>query len=268
MMNQAMRCHWPEYAMEAAELAWFMIAAAVVVTVLEHPASPLPGVLPDPTMRRMLAGVAMGLTAIAIIYSPWGRRSGAHFNPSVTLAFWRLGRVPSTDAAFYIAAQFAGAVLGVAVSAALIGDSIAHPSVHYVATLPGGNGRAIAFAAEFVISFLLMTAVLVASGRPRLERCTGLICGLLVAVYIAVEAPLSGMSMNPARSFGPALVARVWDGLWIYFVAPPAGMLLAAEVHLSRRAAVAGCAKLNHAGGVRCIFCRREPLTREEQPEP
>ena len=77
-----------------------------------------------------------------------------------------------------------------------------------------------------------------------------------IAIYIAVEAPLSGMSMNPARSFGPGLVARMWDGMWIYFVAPPLGMLLAAEVHL-RQQVNAGCAKLYHAGGVRCIFCER-----------
>ena len=242
--------------MEAAELGLFMIAACLVVTLLEHPASAVGRLIPNPVTRRVLTGVAMGLTAIAIIYSPWGKQSGAHFNPSVTLTFWRLGKVASWDAALYIVAQFVGGVAGVLTSAVLLGPALAHPAVNYVATMPGDGGPATAFWAELLISALLMAVVLTVSNTPRVARYTGLVCGVLVALYISLEAPLSGMSMNPARSFGPAVVARLWDGLWVYFTAPPLGMLSAAELYLRvKDHRGVECAKLHHQNRKRCIFC-------------
>jgi aquaporin Z len=75
-MFGALKAHWPEYLMEAAELGMFMIAACIFATILGHPASPLPQALPQPTVRRLLMGIAMGLTAVGIIYSPWGQQSG------------------------------------------------------------------------------------------------------------------------------------------------------------------------------------------------
>lgn len=242
--------------MEAAELAIFMISACLVVALLEYPASALNRGIPNATVRRMMTGVAMGMTAIGIIYSPWGKQSGAHFNPSVTLTFWRLGKVASWDAVLYVVSQFIGAVGGVMIAAAALGASIAHPSVNYVATLPGAAGPRGAFAAELLISFGLMTVVLTVSNTPRLARFTGLFCGALVALYISLEAPVSGMSMNPARTFGPALLAWVWTGLWVYFTAPPLGMLAAAElyVRVNGRHRVR-CAKLHHQNTKRCIFC-------------
>ncbi len=242
--------------MEAAELALFMISACVVVTLLEYPGSALGRVLPDPLIRRVLTGVAMGATAVAIIYSTWGQQSGAHFNPSVTLTFLRLGKVAPWDAAFYVIAHFIGAYGGVLVSAFVLGGRLAHPAVNYVATVPGSAGAAPAFLAEMFLSFGLMSVVLVASNTPRVARYTGVCCGVLVALYIGIEAPLSGMSMNPARTFGPAVVAHLWAGLWLYFTAPPLGMLLASEVYLRRCGAGAvDCAKLHHQNVRRCIFC-------------
>src|SRR5687767_12327179 len=81
----ALRRHWPEYLMEAAGLGLFMISAGLFGTLLFFPGSPLAESLPDPMARRALMGLIMGLTAIAIIYSPWGQQSGAHLNPAVTL---------------------------------------------------------------------------------------------------------------------------------------------------------------------------------------
>jgi len=106
--------------MEAAELGIFMLSACVFVVLLEHPASPAPAALPVPFVRRALVGIAMGLTAIGIVYSPLGKRSGAHFNPSVTLTFLRLGKIAPWDALFYVAAQFAGGVAGVALAAVVL----------------------------------------------------------------------------------------------------------------------------------------------------
>ncbi|HVQ54276.1 MAG TPA: aquaporin [Thermoanaerobaculia bacterium] len=251
----ALRAHWPEYAMEGALLGIFMLAACGFASLLEHPASPVRQALADGFLRRGLMGLAMGMTAVAIIYSPWGKRSGAHVNPATTLTFLRLKRVAPADALFYAIAQCAGAVLGVALASVVLSDAVRHPSVRFAATLPGERGAGVAFFSEILITFLLMTVVLTVSSAPRWNRFTGLAAGICVALFITFEAPLSGMSMNPARSLGSAVAAMTWASLWIYFVAPPVGMLLAAEVRLRWRGLHSIlCAKLHHENHERCIF--------------
>ena len=241
--------------MEAAGLGLFMVSAGLFGTLLFFPGSPIAEALPEPMLRRALMGLIMGLTAIAIIYSPWGQQSGAHINPAVTLAFWRLGKVATWDAVFYAAAQFAGGALGVLVVLALLGAIFADPPVSFVATVPGAAGIAIALLAEAVISFGLMTMILFTTNTPSLMRLTGVFAGCLVALYITFEAPLSGMSMNPARTVASALPGNLWHGLWIYFLGPIAGMLLAVEFYrLVRRTPEVICAKLNHHTHRRCIF--------------
>jgi aquaporin Z len=249
------RRHWPEYLMEAAELGLFMISACVFTVLLEHPASPVLALVPDPTLRRVLIGTAMGLTAISIICSPWGKRSGAHLNPGVTLAFCSLGKIQGWDAFFYVLAQFAGGVAGVSLASLLIGSALGHPSVNYVVTMPGPNGPWVAFGAEFLISFLMITTVLTFSNSKRFTRWTPLIAGTLVTTFVSIEAPLSGMSMNPARTLGSAVSANQFSALWVYFTAPVLGMLLAARIYVVRRGAHAiFCAKLHHDNNQRCIF--------------
>jgi aquaporin Z len=196
-MIEALRRHWPEFLMEAAELGIFMISACSFGVLLEHPTSPLRQAIPDSLMRRGLMGLAMGTTAVAIIYSPLGKQSGAHFNPSITLTFFRLGKIKFWDAFFYTLAQFAGGIAGVLVATAVLRKAIGHPSVNYVATLPGEFGPGVAFLAEFIISFTLMTVVLRVSNTERIARYTGLFAGTLVATYISFEAPLSGITPEP-----------------------------------------------------------------------
>jgi len=145
--------------------------------------------------------------AAPIIYSPWGKWSGAHFNPAVTLTFWRLGKAHGADAFFYIISQFIGAVIGVMLSAVILQNTLTHPSVNYVVTLPGSKGVAVAFIAEAIISFIQMTMTLNMTNRTNIARYTGLFAGALVATYISVESPLSGMSMQlrgmqSTRQFG------------------------------------------------------------------
>jgi aquaporin Z len=241
--------------MEAAGLGLFMVAAAVFATLLEHPASPLRHALPDALMRRILMGAGMGLVAATVIYSPWGRRSGAHLNPAVTLAFLHLGKIRGADAVAYVVAQFLGALAGMLVARALIGPALGHPSVGFVATLPGRWGSWAAFGAELAISFVMMTVVLTAARSTRWMPLGGAVASGLVAAYIALEAPLSGMSMNPARTLGSALPARQWSSLWVYFIAPPVGMLLAAELHLRRRLTIR-CPRVSpHAAGGCAFAC-------------
>lgn len=251
----ALRRHWPEYLIEGAGLGLFMISAGLVTTLLEHPGSWVHREVADPFARRALIGVAMGLTAVGLIYSPWGKQSGAHLNPAVTLTFLRLGKVAPWDAGFYMAAQVAGGTAGVLFVLALLGDCFALAPVSFVATLPGLGGQVQAFAAELAISFGLMLTVLFSGNTPRLMRFTGLFAGMLVALYITFEAPFSGMSMNPARTAASSIPSGLWVGGWIYWTAPPLGMLLAAEAYrLLRRVPTVFCAKLSHDTDRRCIF--------------
>jgi aquaporin Z len=116
----AARSHWPEYVMEAAGLALFMFSAGLFGTLLGDPESPVHRAVASPLLRRALMGLAMGLTAVGIIYSPWGKQSGAHLNPATTLTFLRLGKVAPRDACGYIVAQFLGGLFGVYIVGALM----------------------------------------------------------------------------------------------------------------------------------------------------
>ncbi len=248
-----MRADWPLYLYEAAELAAFMISACAFTVLLF-----VPGIAPTPNpwAARALMGVAMGTTAVLIIKSPWGKRSGAHFNPAITITFYRLGKIGPYDAPFYIAAHFAGAIGGVGIATLMLGKRIALPQVRYAVTVPGIGGVVGAFAAELFMAALLMTVVLYTSNRKRLAPWTTYCMGVLIATYILLFAPVSGFSINPARTVGSAVFAQVWTALWVYFVAPLAGMLGAAEVYV--RAAKAEAAP----AGVRRYFSHRHLVQR------
>src|SRR5262249_43621317 len=144
---------------------------------------------------------------------------------------------------------------GVAFASLVLQGAPANRAVRYAGTMPGIYGNAIAFVAELAISFILMSAILFASNHKFLAPYTHYLAAILVAAYIAFESPLSGTSTNPARTFGPALYASYWGALWIYFIAPPMGMLGAAEFFLLvRKRKGPYCAKLHHRNDKRCIF--------------
>ncbi|MCG3130977.1 MAG: Aquaporin Z [Phycisphaerae bacterium] len=249
--------------MEGGLLGAFMISACVFGTLLEHPGSRVRRAVGSGFQRRALMGAAMGLTAVALIYSPWGEQSGAHMNPAVTLTFLSLGKVKAWDALFYLVAQFIGGAAGVAVSRLLLGGRLKHEHVNHVVTQPGRRGAGVAWVAELAIAFVMMLTVLVVGNDARLAPYTGGFAGALVALYIAFEAPLSGMSLNPARTFASAVIARRWRALWVYFTAPAAGMMLASVVYTSGMlgGCPVYCAKLDHCNGKRCIFrCEFEQL--------
>ncbi len=185
-------------------------------------------------------------------------------NPAFTPTFWRLGKVAPWDAAFYSLAQFVGGLGGILLVAAVAAPLLAHPAVRYVATVPSPGGPWVAFLAEGGISFLLLTVVLVLTNRSSVARFTDIVAGACVAAFITFESPLSGMSMNPARTFGSALLPHLWQSLWIYFTAPPLGMLLAAEVYVLCKCRVA-CAKYHHQNHFRCIFCEYQAVRQSQQ---
>ena len=162
---------------------------------------------------------------------------------------------------FYIAAHFVGGTIGVLLVVALLGQAFTELPVHYVATVPGPAGVWIALGAEFVIAGGLMFTILSVMNSRRYARLTGVSAGILVATYITFEAPLSGMSMNPARTIASSAPSGIWEHTWIYFVAPVFGMLTGAELYraVTHRASVK-CAKLDHTAHKRCIHCGYEPM--------
>jgi aquaporin Z len=262
-MITALQKHWPEYLMEAWGLGMFMIAAGVVGTILFYPSSPIHQSIPDPLMQRVWMGLCMGLTAMAIMYSPWGKQSGAHINPAVTLTFYRLGKVHNWDMFFYILFQFIGGLLGVVLVALFLKQPFTHSPVEYIVTIPGVMGVLPAFIAEFIIAAIMMGMVLYTSNQPKWAPLTPFFAGCLIVAYVIVESPLSGFGMNPARTVASALPSGVWTAIWLYFVAPIAGMFTAAELYLriKGRGKVA-CAKLYHHPHYRCIHCGHKLLDR------
>ena len=248
--------------MEGGEIASYMFLVCTFATFLLHPTSPVRHFIHTVILRRALMGLLVGSAVVAIITTPWGKQSGGHFNPAITLTFYRLGKLSFWDMLFYVIAQFAGAIGGVGVAAYVLRDAPKNPAVHYAVTAPGIFGNVGAFLGEVSISFLLMATILVSSNRDGLSRYTPYLVGVLYATFIIFESPLSGMSMNPARTLGSALRAGYWRAFWIYVIAPTLGMLAGAETFLwCRRGIGPYCAKLDHDNDKHCIFhhgCRRE----------
>lgn len=262
-LRVALQRHWRLYVDEGVELALFMISACSFTVWLFNPAFPALDLLPSAALRRLLMGISMGATAILIIRSPIGRQSGAHFNPAITLTYFRLGKIDKWDASFYVVFQFIGGICGVGLSALCLRSSLAVPAVDYAVTVPGRGGAAGAFCAEYFMAALLMLVVLWFSNRPPIAQYTSYLVGILITFYVFVFAPVSGFSINPARTTGSAVFAHVWTAAWLYFVAPLLGMMTSAEIY-SRAYGKENvlCAKLHPDPKYPCPFLCHFPLHR------
>ncbi len=221
--------------MEATGLAGFVLGAGVLTIFLEHPDFPVMkgafGGEENAIWRRVPLGILMGAYIALVIYL-FGEKSGAHINPATTWTFFRLGKIDTANVVFYTLAQFAGAIAAAQLLKATLGEWFAHPLVGFGVTKPMPPHDSVsAFVAEFIISFVLMFVVLIIISSKSLEKYAAPASGVLIALYLIFELPFSGMSLNPARSFAAALAADKWEHLWIYFVAPPLAMLLAAEIY-------------------------------------
>ena len=261
--RDAFNRHWLLYIFEGAELAIFMISACASTVILFDPSYPVLHLLPSAIIRRLLMGIAMGATAVFIIHSPMGKQSGAHFNPAITLSYLRLGKIAGWDAAFYVVFQFIGGVSGVAVSSLVLGSRLAAPTADYAVTVPGRYGTAAAFFAELFMATLLMGVVLWFTNRPSLANYTSYLVGILIALYVLFFAPVSGFSINPARTTGSAVFAGVWTAGWLYFTAPLLGMVGVSEVYLRFYGADGVlCAKLHPDPKYPCPFTCHYPFHR------
>jgi aquaporin Z len=262
---EALRRNWPEYAIEGWALGMFMMSACVATVLLYHPRSPAFSLVENDFWKRVVMAFAMAGTAVAIIYSRWGKRSGAHMNPAFTLSFWAMGKIKTVDAVYYALFQFVGGVAGALLAYVLTAGLVADPQANWAVTIPGPQGAAAALLSEMIIAFILMFVVAVMLDS-RFDQLTGLAAGGLIFLYVLYESPYSGFGMNPARSFASALPSGTWTAFWIYVIAPPLGMLSAVFVH-SRVLGMPAKFKQpklmpNHV--TRCIHCGFEPSTAEQ----
>ena len=183
--------------------------------------------LPQPWLRRAVTGLLFGTTGGLLALSPVGRVSGAHINPVVTLAFWWRGTLEARHVPAYLAAQLLGAVAGAL--PLLLWGGVGAP-MHFGTTAPGPWGAWAAVGGELVTTFALVAGLLTFTGHRSLRPYTPLYLPALYALMVALEAPVSGTSTNPARSLGPAVIAWHWPAFWVYLLGPLLGAALAVLV--------------------------------------
>ena len=220
--------------MEGAELCLFMMVLSISATLLHAPSSPFVTLLPSSLLRGAIMGIIMGVTLSLIIYSPFGKRTGGHFNPAVTIAFYRLGKLSGLDTFFYILAQFVGGTLGVLFCVIALGKPFKEMPVNYIVTVPELGGWLAALVTEATLTFILIAVLLFTSHYEKSRPFTGVFAGILIAIFITFAVPISGMSINPARTFASALLAHEWTAFWIYYLAPSLAALAAAELYIRR----------------------------------
>ena len=264
---EAVRLHWREYFMEAVEVAALMLCICFAGTLFYGRDSPLAILGLSWVTRSSLMGAIVAAATFLIMLSPFGRRSGAHINPALTIAYFSVRRIHHWDAISYVLSQFVGGIAGVYVASLFLGRSLSDFPVLYVVTLPGRNGIVFAFVAELVTSFVLMAVVLISSNHRMLARFSPIFVALVTVLYYVFSPTIAGYSVNPARSFSSAVFARLWQGIWIYFVAPVLGMVAAAGLYTK----VAGlgriyCVKVFHDLHSPCPFdCHFRELDKSTQ---
>jgi aquaporin Z len=250
----ALRRHWPEYALEAGFLAVFLLGAGVVSAWAKSGDGSALGLV----ARRLVAGVTMGLVLMAMIYSSWGRRSGTHLNPAITLAYARLGKIGRWDALFYVLAQIGGALVAVW----LLRSGTLLPGVPraLLSASTGPHDEWSVYLTEFVLSAVGMLLILFTSNHASWFRWTGLVYGLLATLVVACAAPLAGLGMNVARLLAVDLASGTAALQWLNLLPPLLGMQVGVEAYrlLTGRQQVL-CAKLAHNTHGRCIFRCQHP---------
>lgn len=172
-------------------------------------------------------GIALSFAfvVLAMIYTI-GHISGAHINPAVTIAFWSAGRFPGREVLPYMVAQSVGAI---AASFALLW--LVGPVGRMGATVPAVSTGS-AFGVEVLLSFALMFVIMAVATDERVaDGFAGLAVGLTVGFCAMMGGPLTGASMNPARSLGPAVAGGIWTAHWIYWLAPIVAMIAAARIY-------------------------------------
>jgi glycerol uptake facilitator-like aquaporin len=221
--------HAQAWLSEFAGTTILLFVSVLVARWLVGPGSALASAVPGVASRAAIDAVIIGATVGLLIISPFGRSSGGHFNPAVTVTMSLLRALPRGDAGAYIVAQLAGSVAGVLLGRAVLGAVMASPAVRYAAIQPAGRWPGGAVFAGEAISFVILMAVVVAVlVRPAVARWSPAVVAAGVAVLIFVGALTSGGSFNPARQLLPLLLAGRLTYLWAYLLGPIAGAVILA----------------------------------------
>jgi aquaporin Z len=249
------KLHWPEYGAEFLGTAFLVFVGLSAVVFDFGKGLPLATLLPDSGLRRLITGLLFAGSGSLVAISPIGKLSGAHINPSVSLAFWAHRKMHHYDIVGYIVSQFLGAIAGT-VLLVLVWGKFAQ-SVTDGMTLPGtGYALWFVFVAEMVLTCILVLSIFLFVSSHHLMHWTPLMNWILVATMVWLEAPISGTSLNPARSIGPATIAGIWTHQWLYCIAPPLGALLAVVLYrlvsVGEQDVLTG--KLFHSSRYRNIF--------------
>jgi aquaporin Z len=232
--NQPAESGWHpiEWGCELAGTALLLLGGLSAVCLDFGPHSPVAPVVPSHYWRLLITGLLFATSGSLVTISPIGRRSGAHLNPAVTLAFWCRHHVHRHDLAGYIVSQCLGALLGTALVELLWGSTATSASVSLGVTKPGrGFTAGDAAALEALMTAVMIGTILFMVSSKRTARWTPLVLIPVIATLVWQGAPYTGTSMNPARSLAPALLLPDLHDLWVYLVGAPLGALLAVGVY-------------------------------------
>jgi aquaporin Z len=250
--------HWRIWAAELIATALLVLIGLSVVCLLFGRGSPVADALPTHSLGLLVTGLLFSGCNSLLAVSPFGRLSGAHLNPAVTLSFRVLGRVSASDVAGYLAAQLLGALAGAA-ALRLLWRGVAD-SVQGGVTVPAVS-LAVAFALEAGMTALLMVVIFAFVSSARLARWTPLAIWPVIALLVWAGASSTGTSLNPARSAGPAVIfGEGLDVLWLYLLAPTVGALAVALLWRRRHpSAQPKTAKLFHDVRYPCSLATELP---------
>ena len=235
--------HLIEWACELVGTALLLLGGLSAVCLDFGPSTPFKELGTSP--RLLLTGLIFAGTGSLLAISPLGRRSGAHLNPVVTLAFWTQRKVHPHDLVGYVLSQFAGAVVGTSLVAVAWGADAT--AVNLGTTAPGaGTGPAAAGLIEAAMTATLIGTILLMTSSARTARWTPLVLWPLIATLVWQGAPYTGTSLNPARSVGPALLAPHPTPYWVYVLGPALESALAVTLFALLRKTHVVTAKLFH----------------------
>jgi aquaporin Z len=201
-----------------------MLGLSIVIFMFGS-GSPMAQLIPAVKVRQVITGFLFGSVGASIALSPIGKLSGAHINPAVTMVFWLFRKIEGRLAVTYVLAQLSGAIIGCL--PLLIWGQIGR-SIEFGVTVPGvGYSDKAALLGEVITTFTMVSLLVIFIGFRSIRQFTPYMFPVLYAIMVPLEADISGISTNPARSLGPAVISGQWDGWWIYLIGPVVGALLA-----------------------------------------